>query len=66
MFICNFDFQYKPKATIMLNSMLPLVRIMNIMKTNNVKSIKKCMDIDSGSIFEIYQDMQFLSYEPKC
>ncbi len=50
----------------MLNSMLPLVRIMNIMKTNNVKSIKKCMDIDSGSIFEIYQDMQFISYEPKC
>jgi hypothetical protein len=26
----NFHFQYKPKATIMLNSMLPLVGIMKI------------------------------------
>jgi len=28
----NFHFQYKPKANIMLNSMLPLVGIMKITK----------------------------------
>jgi hypothetical protein len=28
----NFNFQYKPKATIMLNSMLPLVGNMKITK----------------------------------
>jgi hypothetical protein len=33
-FIYNFDFQYKPKIAIVLNSMLPLVGIMNIMKVN--------------------------------
>jgi hypothetical protein len=36
-FIFNFDFQYKPKVIIMLNSMLPLVRIMNTMKINQYK-----------------------------
>jgi hypothetical protein len=33
-FIYNFDFQYKPKTAIILNSMLPFVGIMNIMKIN--------------------------------
>ncbi len=34
LFICNFDFQYKPKGTIMINIMLQLVGIVNIMKIN--------------------------------
>jgi hypothetical protein len=33
-FIYNFDLQYKPKIAIVLNSMLPLVGIMNILKIN--------------------------------
>jgi hypothetical protein len=33
-FICNYDVQYKPKAIIMLNLVLPLVGIMNIVKIN--------------------------------
>jgi len=39
-------FQYKPKVIIMLNLVLPFVRIMNIMIINQlIKSIKECMDI---------------------
>jgi hypothetical protein len=34
LYFFNFDFQYKPKTTIVLNSMLPLVGVMNIMKIN--------------------------------
>jgi hypothetical protein len=37
-FIYNFDFQCKSKATIMLNSMLPLVGIMNIIKINQYQT----------------------------
>jgi hypothetical protein len=37
-YIFNFDFQYKPKTTIILNSMLSLVGIMNIMQFNSISN----------------------------
>ncbi len=36
-FTCNFDFQYKPKATVMFQTLeLPFVGVMNIMKIKNI------------------------------
>jgi hypothetical protein len=50
-FIYNFDLQHKPKTAIILNSILPLVGIMNIMKIN-VKFIKKMYGYKVWSIIQ--------------
>jgi len=64
LFTCNFEFQYNPKNTIMLNSMVPFIEIEYIMKINQYW-IKECMDINSALMIKIHWDMLFLYMKQK-
>jgi hypothetical protein len=48
LFICNSDFQYEPKATIVLIQCYHILELWTLWKLIHFKFIKECMDVKCG------------------